>query len=81
MAKIVNYDIFFVRPRWLFLKLETDDGLIGWGEPIVEGRAKTVAQAVKELMEKYVLKYENIDNIEDIWQLLLPTSEIGKSNE
>ncbi len=67
MAKIVNYDVFFVQPRWLFLKLETDDGLIGWGEPIVEGRAKTVAQAVKELMEKYVLKYENIDNIEDIW--------------
>lgn len=70
MVKIVNYDIFFEQPRWMFLKLETDDGLIGWVEPIVEGRAKTVAQAVKELMEKYVLKYENIDNIEDIWQLL-----------
>ncbi|KUK15396.1 MAG: Galactonate dehydratase, partial [Petrotoga mobilis] len=59
MAKITTYDIFFVQPRWLFLKLKTDDGLIGWGEPIVEERAKTVSQAVKELMEKYVLKYEN----------------------
>jgi galactonate dehydratase len=66
MAKITTYDIFFVQPRWLFLKLETDDGLIEWGEPILEGRAKTVAQAVIELMGKYVLKYENIDNIEDI---------------
>ncbi|POZ88717.1 MULTISPECIES: hypothetical protein [Petrotoga] len=66
MVKIVNYDIFFEQPRWMFLKLETDDGLIGWVEPIVEGRAKTVAQAVIELMEKYVLKYENIDNIENI---------------
>lgn len=47
--KITKLELFFVKPRWLFLKMHTDDGLVGWGEPIVEGRARTVATAVKEL--------------------------------
>ncbi len=28
-----------VKPRWLFLKVHTDEGIVGWGEPITEGRA------------------------------------------
>jgi hypothetical protein len=40
---------FIVPPRWLFLKIETDEGIVGWGEPVVEGRALTVEAAVKEL--------------------------------
>lgn len=70
MSKIVDYELYFVQPRWLFLKLVTDEGIIGWGEPILEGRAKTVAKAVEELIEKYVMNFDNIDNIEDIWQML-----------
>lgn len=70
MSKIVDYELYFVNPRWLFLKLVSEEGIIGWGEPILEGRAKTVAKAVEELMEKYVINYDNIDNIEDIWQML-----------
>jgi galactonate dehydratase len=38
-----------VQPRWLFLKVHTDAGIVGWGEPIVEGRAETCATAVQEL--------------------------------
>ena len=56
MDKILNYELFTVPPRWLFLRVETEDGLVGWGEPIVEGRAKTTATAVAELMDKYVMK-------------------------
>ena len=41
--KITKLTTFVVPPRWLFLKIETDDGVIGWGEPVVEGRAETVA--------------------------------------
>jgi galactonate dehydratase len=33
----------------LFLKIHTDEGWVGLGEPILEGRAKTCAQAVEEL--------------------------------
>ncbi len=43
-----------VKPRWLFLKVHTDAGIVGLGEPIVEGRAETVATAIKEI-EPYLM--------------------------
>lgn len=66
--KIVNYELFQVPPRWLFLKIETDEGITGWGEPIVEGRAATVKAAVHELME-YVMD-KNPLHIEDHWNVM-----------
>lgn len=47
--RITKLETLLVQPRWLFLKVHTDAGLVGWGEPIVEGRAKTCAAAVQEL--------------------------------
>lgn len=52
--KISKVETFLVKPRWLFLKIHTDDGFVGLGEPILEGRALTCAQAVAEL-EPYLL--------------------------
>ena len=46
--KITKLETFLVKPRWLFLKMHTDEGLVGLGEPILEGRARTCAQAVAE---------------------------------
>ena len=66
--KITGMELFLVEPRWLFLKLLTDDGVFGWGEPIVEGRAETVAAAVREL-EPYLVGRDP-DDIEDLWQVL-----------
>lgn len=66
--KIVSYELFQVPPRWLFLKIETDEGLTGWGEPIVEGRAATVKAAVHELMEYLIGK--NPLHIEDHWNVM-----------
>jgi len=66
--KINNLELFKVPPRWLFLKVTTDEGLAGWGEPVVEGRADTVAAAVSEL-ECY-LQGRDPDQIEDIWQVM-----------
>lgn len=66
--KIKNYQLFTVPPRWLFLKIETDDGLIGWGEPIVEGKAATVQTAVDELMESMIGK--DPMHIEDHWNTM-----------
>ena len=37
--KIKSYELFQVPPRWLFLKIETDEGIVGWGEPVIEGIA------------------------------------------
>ncbi len=66
--RISRFELFKVKPRWLFLKIETDNGLCGWGEPIVEGRADTVRTAVEEMMEYLVGKDPR--RIEDHWQTL-----------
>lgn len=66
--KITSYELFPVPPRWLFLRLDTDAGIAGWGEPVIEGRAATVRTAVGELMEYLVGK--NPLNIEDHWNVL-----------
>jgi galactonate dehydratase len=52
--KITKLETFLVQPRWLFLKVHTNAGLVGLGEPVVEGRAETVQTAIKE-MEPYLL--------------------------
>ncbi|MDQ1752132.1 MAG: galactonate dehydratase [Pseudonocardiales bacterium] len=50
--KITSLETFIVPPRWCFLKITTDEGIVGWGEPVVEGRAATVAAAVDELSDQ-----------------------------
>lgn len=47
--RITKLETMLVQPRWLFLKIHTDEGIVGWGEPITEGRAKTCAAAVQEV--------------------------------
>ena len=66
--KISRLTTFTVPPRWLFLKIETDEGVTGWGEPVVEGRAATVAAAVEELSD-YLIG-QDPRRIEDHWQVM-----------
>lgn len=66
--KLKELKLYKVPPRWLFLKLTTDEGIEGWGEPVIEGRADTVAVAVQEFWE--YLKNRNPMNIEDLWQYM-----------
>lgn len=66
--KITRMETFPVAPRWLFLRIETDDGLVGWGEPVVEGRAGSVAASVEEFAEYLIGK--NPLTIEDHWQVM-----------
>lgn len=51
MSTITRVETFMVPPRWLFVRLETDDGLIGWGEPVLEGSAEVVRRAVEHYAE------------------------------
>ena len=66
--KITGLATFIVPPRWCFLKIETDEGVSGWGEPVVEGRAHTVAAAVDELADYLVGKDPRL--IEDHWTVM-----------
>lgn len=65
---IDQIELFKVPPRWLFLKITLRNGLVGWGEPVVEGRADTVQAAVEEL--KPYLLGQDARRIEDLWQVL-----------
>jgi galactonate dehydratase len=67
-VKITGIKTFIVPPRWLFLKIETDEGVSGWGEAILEGRAQTVAAAVDELAQ-YLVGLDP-SPIEDHWTIL-----------
>ncbi|WP_262704018.1 MULTISPECIES: galactonate dehydratase [Streptomyces] len=66
--KITALETFPVAPRWLFLRVATDEGIVGWGEPVVEGRAETVRAAVHELAD-YLIGQDPL-RIEDHWQVL-----------
>ena len=66
--KISSVELFKVPPRWLFLKVSTDEVISGWGEPIVEGRAETVRAAVEEMSE-YLIGNDPF-RIEDHFQVL-----------
>jgi galactonate dehydratase len=66
--KITALKTWLVPPRWLFLKIETDEGVAGWGEPVVEGRAHTVQAAVEEFSDMLIGRDPR--RIEDIWQSL-----------
>ena len=66
--KISRLTTWHAAPRWLFLKVETDEGISGWGEPVVEGRARTVEAAVHELAEYLVGR--DPARINDLWQTL-----------
>jgi galactonate dehydratase len=66
--KIARIECFMAPPRWLFVRVETDCGLVGWGEPIVEGRASTVRACVGELGECLISRDPR--RVEDIFQTL-----------
>ncbi len=53
-VKITRLETILIKPRWLFLKIHTDAGVIGLGEPLLEGRALTVMTAIKEI-EPYLI--------------------------
>ncbi len=66
--KITKLQTYLVPPRWLFLKVETDEGIIGWGEPVIEGKARTVQAALQEY-ESQLIGMNPLE-IEHIWQTM-----------
>ena len=67
-VKIARIETFLVAPRWLFCRIETDDGVVGWGEPVAEGSAEVVRACVHQLGE--LLMGQDPLRIEDHWQTM-----------
>jgi galactonate dehydratase len=69
MSQLINrLETFLVAPRWLFVRLETDDGVVGWGEASLEGHSDAV-RTVVEAFGEYLVGREAA-RIEDHWQVL-----------
>lgn len=66
--KIIKLRLYPVAPRWCFLAIDTDAGITGWGEPVIEGKVDTVMAAVTEL--GHFLIGKDPCQINDIWQVL-----------
>ncbi len=71
--KIVDVQTFRVRPRWLFLRVQTDEGIVGWGEPGAEARVGAVEAAIGQLRD--VLLGQDPLAVERIWQALTTASD------
>jgi galactonate dehydratase len=68
MSIIAHIETFLVAPRWLFVRIETDDGLVGWGEASLEGHGEAVAGAIDGARDRLI--GAPADRIEDAWQTL-----------
>ena len=65
-AALKTYICDAYRTNWVFVKIESDCGLHGWGEATLEYREPTVAEAVRELGRG--LAGRSLENIEAWWQ-------------
>jgi galactonate dehydratase len=68
MSIISGIAIFRVPPRWIFIRLKTNDGLTGWGEAIIPKRARAVVGAVEDMAAN--VRGADANRIEDIAQRL-----------
>jgi galactonate dehydratase len=66
--KITRLTTYRLPPRWMLLKIETDEGVTGWGEPVIEGKARTVETAVEEFAP-YLIGQDPA-RINDLWQVM-----------
>ena len=65
--KIGRIETFYVPPRWLFVRIETEDGAVGWGEASLEGYAEAVDGAFEAMRDRFI--GHDARRIEDIWQV------------
>jgi galactonate dehydratase len=54
MAPIKLIEYFRVKPRWLFVKITDEDGLVGWGEGTLEGHTLAVEGALDEIIVRLI---------------------------
>lgn len=66
--KITEIKVYKVKPRWIFIKISTDEGIDGWGEMISGTKTETVVAGAYEMGNRIIGR--NPLEIERIWQEL-----------
>lgn len=66
--KITGIKVYTVKPRWIFIKISTDEGIEGWGEMISGTKTDTVVAGAYEIGKRIIGR--NPFEIERIWQEL-----------
>ena len=66
--KITQINTYFVRPRWGFVEIITDEDFVGWGEAVLEGHAAAVLACVQE-MKDYLIGADP-SQIEGLWETM-----------
>jgi galactonate dehydratase len=64
--KIARIEQYFPRPRMRLVRIETDGGIVGWGETTLEGKPRSTVAAVEELAD-YLVGKDPL-RIEHHWQ-------------
>jgi galactonate dehydratase len=65
--KLAKIETFAVPPRWLFIRVETEEGAVGWGEASLEGHAEAVEGVFASFRDRFLGR--DGAAIEDIWQV------------
>ena len=63
---ITDVIVYEVRPRWIFIRVNTDVGISGWGEMLSLTRPETVVAGARELGARIIGR--NPFEIERLWQ-------------
>lgn len=66
--KITDIKTFQIQPRWMLVKVETDEGLVGWGEPTLEGKATVIEAAIDVLAD--VIRGQDPMRTEHLYQMM-----------
>lgn len=66
--RIDRIECFLVRPRWVFVRVETAQGAVGWGEATLEGHAEAIVGAFESIRDRLI--GHDPERIEDAWQML-----------
>ncbi len=68
ITEVKTVSVFAGWRNWVFVRLDTDEGIHGIGEGTLEGRAKTVEAAIADLSRNLVGR--DPFDVEDIWQTM-----------
>lgn len=51
---ITDFEVFKIKPRWIFIRIDTDEGISGWGEMVSGTKTEAVSEGAKEMARRLI---------------------------